>query len=209
MALYRESTVTEKNKNLHTCLFSSKNQFSQKILPTIVLWFSRQIFLIINYQLSIPRVSILELFMPTFTRNFPQGFLTGNFLLQGYFCSIFNGLTNSFTEKICGNSITINTSATAQTGWTHYRPLFFHSRDKLNFLQDNLFSKIHSSNFLAFHGHFNETLLCQAPQIHSHFPILLQATGDCHILIKNIVTDTFWFFPGPSDNILKVTKNWC
>ena len=176
MALYRESTVTEK-KNLHTCLFPQKTNFLKKCCLRLFSGFHGRFFLIINYQLSIPRVYILELFMPTFTRNFPQGFLTGNFLRQGYFCSIFNGLTNSFTEKICGNRITINTSATAQTGWTHHRPLFFQPRDKLNFLRDNLFSKIPSSNFLAFHGHFNETLLCQVPQIHSHFPILLQATG--------------------------------
>ena len=63
--------------------FSTKKQFSQKTLRTIVFWLSGRFFLIINYQLSNPRVNILDLFMPTFTRNSQQEILTGDFLLHG------------------------------------------------------------------------------------------------------------------------------
>jgi len=84
MALYRESTVTEK-KILHPCLFSSKNNFLKICYLRLFSGFHGRFFLIINYQLSNPRVNILELFMPTFTRNFSQGILTGNFSLQVVF----------------------------------------------------------------------------------------------------------------------------
>ena len=79
--------------------FNKKTIFSKNVAYDCFL-FSRRIFEIINYQLSNTRVNILELFMPTFTRNFSQGILTGNFLLQGCFCSIFNGLTSFLEEKL-------------------------------------------------------------------------------------------------------------
>ena len=43
IALYRDSTVTE-IKNSAPKSFSPKNQFSKKMLPMIIFWFSRQVF---------------------------------------------------------------------------------------------------------------------------------------------------------------------
>ena len=97
--------------------------------------------------------------MPTFTRNFSQGILTGNFLLQGCFCSIFNGFNKLvLRRKNCGNSITISPQlhrlVERTTGLCLVTPV-------TNLISSNTFCSLKFTRAIwAFHGHFNETLLC-------------------------------------------------